>query len=119
MTDFAMSYGVATINRLLFILFTYMYMSFVCHSFQISTESQLHVIFDVTVFVIMWWLRSLGSLKSHVPFAEYSLFYRALLQKRHTILRSLLLVATPYEQNSAPPIHQNIHTHVINQMRMK
>jgi len=30
-----------------------------------------------------------------VPFAEYSLFHRDLLQKRHIILRSLLIVATP------------------------
>jgi len=33
-------------------------------------------------------------------FAEYSLFYRALLQKRPMILRSLLIVATPYLRNS-------------------
>jgi len=31
-----------------------------------------------------------------VSFAEYRLFYRALLQKRPVILRSLLIVATPY-----------------------
>ena len=31
-----------------------------------------------------------------VFFAEYVLFYRALLQKRRIILRSLLIVATPY-----------------------
>ena len=31
------------------------------------------------------------SLKSHVSFAEYRLFYRALLQKRPVILGSLLL----------------------------
>ena len=37
------------------------------------------------------------SLESYVSFAEYSLFYRALLQKRPIILRSLLLVATPYQ----------------------
>jgi len=30
----------------------------------------------------MGWLRLVGSLKSDVSFAEYSLFYRALLQKR-------------------------------------
>jgi len=36
-----------------------------------------------------------GSLKSHFSFAEYRLFYRALLQKRPTILMSLLIVATP------------------------
>jgi len=29
-------------------------------------------------------------------FAEYRLFYRALLQKRPITLRSLLMVATPY-----------------------
>jgi len=34
-------------------------------------------------------------LKLYVSFAEYGLFYRALLQKRPIILRSLLIVATP------------------------
>ena len=43
----------------------------------------------------MGWLRSVGSLKLKVSFAEYSLFYRALLEKRPIILRSLLIVATP------------------------
>ena len=43
----------------------------------------------------MGWLRLVGSLKLQVSFAEYSLFYRALSQKRPTILRSLLIVATP------------------------
>jgi len=43
----------------------------------------------------MGWLRLVGSLKLQVSFAEYSLFYRALLQKRPIILRSLLIVATP------------------------
>ena len=38
----------------------------------------------------MGWLRLVGSLKLQVSFAEYRLFYRALLQKRHIILRSLL-----------------------------
>jgi len=31
-------------------------------------------------------------------FVEYSLFYRALLQKRPIVLRSLLIVATPYDE---------------------
>jgi len=34
----------------------------------------------------MSWLRLVGSLKSQVSFAEYSLFYRALLQERPRIL---------------------------------
>jgi len=45
----------------------------------------------------MGWPRLVGSLKLQVSFAEYSLFYRALLQKRPIILRSLLIVATPYD----------------------
>ena len=42
------------------------------------------------------WLRSVGSIKSQMSFAEYRLFYRSLLQKRLIILRSLLIVAIPY-----------------------
>jgi len=41
------------------------------------------------------WLRLVGSTKLQVSFAEYGLFYRACLQKRLIILRSLLIVATP------------------------
>jgi len=41
-------------------------------------------------------LRLVGSLKLQVSFAERSLLYRALWQKRPIILRSLLLEATPY-----------------------
>jgi len=41
-------------------------------------------------------LQLVGSLKLQVSFAENRLFYRALLQKRPIILRSLLIVATPY-----------------------
>ena len=44
----------------------------------------------------MGWLRLAGSLKLWVSFAEYRLFYRALLQNRPIILRSLLIEATPY-----------------------
>ena len=44
----------------------------------------------------MGWLRLVGSLKFEVSFVESSLFYKALLQKRPTIFRSLLIVATPW-----------------------
>ena len=44
----------------------------------------------------MGWHQLVDSLKLQVSFAEYSLFYRDLLQKRPIILRSLLIVATPY-----------------------
>ena len=48
----------------------------------------------------MGWLRWVGSLKLQVSFAEYRLFYRALSQKRPMILRSLLIVSTPYKMQS-------------------
>jgi len=47
----------------------------------------------------MGWLRLVGFLKLHVSFAEYHLFYRAILQKRPIILRSLSIVATSYSCN--------------------
>jgi len=43
----------------------------------------------------MGWLRSVGSIKLLVSFAEYCLFCRALLQKRPIILSILLTKATP------------------------
>ena len=48
-------------------------------------------------FMSMGWLRLVGFLKLYVSFAEYSLFYRAHLQKRPIILRSLLIEATSYQ----------------------
>ena len=44
----------------------------------------------------MGWLPLIGFLKLAVSFAEYHLFYRALLQKRPKISRSPLVIATPY-----------------------
>ena len=43
----------------------------------------------------MGWLWLVGSIKLYVSFAEYSLFYRTLLQKRPIILSILLTEATP------------------------
>ena len=45
---------------------------------------------------VMGWPRSVGSLKLQVSVENTGLFCRALLQKRPVILRSLLIVATPY-----------------------
>jgi len=47
----------------------------------------------------MEWLRLVRSLQLYVSFAEYGLFYKALVQKRPIIWRSLLLVATPYSMS--------------------
>jgi len=59
-------------------------------------------------------LRLVGSLKSYVSFAIYSLLYRALLQKTPIILRSLLIVAHPYRRYtpSPPALYKgDIHKH--------
>jgi len=44
----------------------------------------------------MGWLRLVGSINLQVSVVEYSLLYRALLQKRLIILSILLNEATPY-----------------------
>jgi len=43
------------------------------------------------------WLRLVGSWNLSVSFAKYCLFYRAFLRNRPMILRSLLIVAIPYQ----------------------
>jgi len=60
----------------------------------------------------MGWLRLVGSLNWYVAFAEYSLFYRALLQKRPMILGSLLIGATPYWWHASSSSANLEHDHV-------
>jgi len=43
------------------------------------------------------WLRLVGCLKLYGSLENIGFFYRALLQKRPTILRGLLIVVTPYD----------------------
>jgi len=50
----------------------------------------------MTWFFPTGWLQSVGSIKLQICFAEYRLFYRALLQKRLIIFSILLTEATPY-----------------------
>jgi len=62
----------------------------------------------------MGWLRLVGSSKLYVSLAEYSLFYRALFQKRPILLGSLLIVATTYLCHrlfisAFAPQHASIH----------
>ena len=61
------------------------------------------------------WQQLVGSLKSQVSFAEYRLFYRALLQKRPLILRSLLIVATPQHLTARPALNAAHEMHPIYQ----
>jgi len=63
------------------------------------THSERHTRF-MQVKISNWtmgWLELVGSIKLQVSFAEYRLFYRALLQKRPIILSIPLTVATPYD----------------------
>ena len=73
---------------------------FVCHILFLCALFLVHTLLStrsaVRVFGDMGWLRCVGSIKLQVSLAEYSLFYRALLQKRRIILSILLTKATPY-----------------------
>ena len=64
------------------------YMTHVIHTYQrvMAHEWMSHT--------DMGWLWLVGSFKIYVSFPEYSLFYRALLQKRHMFIGSLQIVAT-------------------------
>jgi len=73
------------------------------HSSFICDTSIIHMCHDsFTCGMPHWHTKHCKSLwnkhdtKSQVSFAAYSLFHSALSQKRPTILRSLLIVATPY-----------------------
>ena len=56
----------------------------------------------------MGWLRSVGSLKLWVSFAKEPYKRDYILQKRPTILRSLLIVAPAYPVET---VHVYTHTH--------
>ena len=64
----------------------------------VSADHIMHLQVMCMRYICMGWLRLVGSLKIYVSFAEYCLFYRALLQKRPIILRSLLIKAIAYRK---------------------
>ena len=79
--------------------------------------------YDTYIHTHMGWLRQVGSLKLYVTFAKEPYKRDYILQKRPIILRSLLIVATPYVNmydtymsvivlNSSP--HKYIHTYIYN-----
>jgi len=70
------------------------YKLFCIYEFFLNMSSLVYFMIKFP-FHVWGCLRLVGSLKSQVSFAEYCLFYRALLQKRIIISRSLLIVATP------------------------
>ena len=69
----------------------------VMHAYvSLISHTCVYAFLNARVYIGMRWLQLVGSLKLQVSFAEYRLFHRALLQKRPVILRSPLIVATPY-----------------------
>jgi len=71
-----------------------MYVYVRTHTQNTHTHTQYPFLLDIPT---MWWLRSVGSIKLQVSFAEYRLFYMALLQKRPIILSILLTKAIAYQ----------------------
>ena len=65
------------------------------HSTHQRVSTDVRRVSESRMYSTVGWLRFVGSFKLWVSFAEYRLFYRALLQKRRMILRSLLIVASP------------------------
>jgi len=59
----------------------------------------------------MGWLRSVGSMKLQVSFAEYCLFYRALLPEWTIVLSILLSKAIPYSRSGTDLTHVSCCTH--------
>ena len=66
------------------------------HTHMYVTQIIYTITTAMTAAMTMGWLQSVGSIKLQVSFAEYCLFYRALLQKRPIIVSILLTKATPY-----------------------
>jgi len=89
------------------VLHTWQLHEYAYSTYGVMTHARIIVLHDTVISwaifscrathaTAMGWLRFVGSLELQVSFAEYSLFCRALSQKRPTFLRSLLIVATPY-----------------------
>jgi len=84
---------------------THMWCEYICIPIYILyiTSSPLSWFSIIMDLLTMGWLRWVGALKLQVSFAQYRLFDRALLQKRPILLRSLLIVVTPYLLNNDLP----------------
>jgi len=60
----------------------------------------------------MGWLRLVGSLKSYVSFVKETYERDDIVQKRPIILRSLLIVATPYPANTQYTHAKKVRLHL-------
>jgi len=95
--------------------------------FLLFLKSQLYTHFTLCREGSNGWLQLIGSLKLQVSFAEYSLFYRALLQKRPIYKMSSTFIWSLCKMNIELSIqysefkshtHTHTHTHIgVNQIR--
>jgi len=81
---------------------------------NLSISVRMLTLISIGHSVSMGWRRSVASIKFKVSFADYRLFYRALLQKRPIILSILLTKATPYHTSGSNyrSLLQNIVTFI-------
>ena len=75
------------------------------HTHVLSYIPHMRLTYAHIAMCIVGWLRLVGSLKSHVSFAGYSLFYRALLQKR-----PIILIYVPIGMRSSLHLHSGMRT---------
>jgi len=75
--------------------FRFVYMDYI-HECACVWWNSIYMFESRQMVCAMGWLRSVGSIKLQVSFAEYRLFYEALLQKGPIILSILLNKANPY-----------------------
>jgi len=84
-------------------MYTYIYTNIYIKRIYIYIK-RIYIYVYIYAYEYIYKVLLVGSFKLQVSFAECSLFYRALLQKRPIILRSLLMVATPCPFHVLPPI---------------
>ena len=75
----------------------YAYVHLYVHMYVLSVLAlPAYIKYKSAIIESMGWLRLVGSLKLQVSFAKETYTRDDILQKRPIILRSLLIVATPY-----------------------
>jgi len=83
------------------------------HSYSYVMNMSIHLLLSVHMCHIdMGWLRLVGSLELKVSFSKEPYKKDDILQKRPIILRSLLVVATPYEHPYGAKIYMSICVYV-------
>ena len=86
---------------------------FLTQSTDSLTRFTNHSCSFVNHYVDMWWLPLAGSLKFLVSFAKEPYKRDYILQKRPSLLRSLLIVATPKQSTTSRRTTSTAHTDLV------